>query len=183
MIAAVPRIQRRDIAEAVGRVDAAIVVGDAASEQRSDCCRARYRIAWPRRSRRSGRRRRGPSTCVSIVKILLSPTTGAAASRALRFPACADRHGPGFAQGLAEREMRHGLGGVSAGLRPFRVDDRLRQNDGHRRGRRIDGDIQLGLEDGDAITQHRRLGRALLEDSAAACRQRGERQHQELGSN
>ena len=114
------------IAEAVGRVDAAVVVGDAAAVERRLVALLGRASGSPRAARRCGRRRRARRRACRSCRRGRWRRSARAASRAVRRAAAPGLDGERRLQRSAERELAHRLGRIAAGLGPVGVRDRRR---------------------------------------------------------
>ncbi len=174
---AVPDVERGDIAEAVGRVDPAGVIGDPAAVQRGLVAADDGGLARPDLAPRAGIERADRAERVDRIDPPASDDRSGGEARRQAAPA-SRLDAEGLAEGLAEREMAHRLGRVAARLRPFGVGDLGGQRHRQRRRRRIDLDVAFGRQHRDPLAEHRRLRLRLVDQATSA---RGERSGNENG--
>ena len=162
------------IAEAVGREDAAVVIGDPAAVKRGLIAAISVGVWLAQTWHRCGRRTRGPCRACRSCRRGRRRRSARAASRAVSDAAAAGLNGEGAGERAAERELAHRFGRIAARLGPVGIGDRVRQAHRQRRGR-----------PDRPRRRPRRSGRrcaargpacsalALLEDAAAARGERG----------
>ena len=163
------RVERGDIAEAVGRDDAAVGERDAAAVQGILVPAIGGRLAGPDLGSVAAIERAHRAERVDRIDALarddrLRRQAGGQTASASRLNReCGAERG-------AERDMAQRLRRVAAGLRPFGICNRCRQDHRQRCRRRVDLDVGLAGEHRNTVAEHRSLRCPLLENAAAAGR-------------
>ena len=169
---AIALVERDHEAESVGRVHAALVIGEAAAVQGLLAAPLGRGLGRPQEGAGATVERADRAESVRHIDVAAGDDRRRGEPRGERAAA------PGLHRECArepgtERQLAHRLAGVAARLAPLGVGDRFGQ--AHRKSRRgrIDRHVILAAQHCDALPEHRRVGLlALLERRAAACSER-----------